>query len=355
MEQGQKVILPSYTCIPAIDAARWSGAAPHFVDIELNTYNPRFVSSITKIKGIGAISLSYLYGLIGDLNPFLDYAKDANIPVIEDSAIALGGSYKGRKAGSIGDAGIFSLQESKIITSWRGGVITTNNKELYEYMNSLRENLEFPSTPKLMFNLLFSYKRSRLSNPRLYYSTMYLLKRIMTSKRLKPLLANIMGFNPTESIDGVSPDLMPKTDKYNITNLQSRVGLKGLDKIDSITKKRRRLARLLSEELDDLGVIVPQEDKGIIHAYGRFPVRINGHNKFQLYRYFLKNGIETSLNYPYITPNTKFMKSLDSGDYPNAEKASRETILLPFHTFLKEKDIFIMVDSIKKLLKSDMV
>ncbi len=353
LQKNKRVILPSYTCIPAIDAARWGGGIPYFLDIDLDSYNPKFDKSVKKVKNIGAISLSYLYGLVGNIEPFLDYAKENNIPIIEDSAIALGASYKNKKAGAIGEAGIFSLQESKIFTSRRGGVITTNNKELYGYVKDIVNNQKFPSTPKLIFNLIFSYKRSLCSDPMIYGSTMYPLKRIMTSKSLKSLLENIMEFNPLESIDGRSPELMLESDKFKFTNIQASIALSSFRKIEKIIEKRRGLAKILSDELKDLGVHIPKETRGVTHAYGRFPIRIPGKNKFKLQKYFLSKGIETSLNYPYIIPKTKFMLKykFNEKNYPNAITASKETLLLPFHTHLKEKDLFIIINAIKELIK----
>lgn len=348
LKDGQKVILPSYTCIPAIDAARWAGGKPVFLDIDLNSYNPKFENSVEKERNVGAISLSYLYGLVGDIKPFLDYAKTNNIAVIEDSAIALGASYKNKNVGSIGDAGVFSLQESKIFTSWRGGVVTTNNKELYDYIKNIRDEQEFPFTGKLLFNLSFSYKRKILSNPNLYGSTMYPLKKVMTSKKFKSILQNIMGFNPLESIDGMSPLLMPKTDKFRFTNTQAAVALLSLNRINKIIRKRRKSAKFLSDELKSI-VDVPIEGKDVRHAYGRFPIRISGKSKFSLHNHFLKRGIETSLNYPYIIPKTKFMINYKHVKFPNSQKASNETLLLPFHTYLKDKDLEIIVKAVKEL------
>lgn len=348
--KGERILLPSYTCIPAIDSARWAGLEPHFLDIELNSYNPRFTQDVRKIKNVDAVSLSYLYGLIGDLQPFMDYAKDRGIPIIEDAAIALGASYKGKKAGAIGDAGIFSLQESKTITSWRGGVVTTDNRNLYEYLKDVASRQKFPASGKLIFNLLFSYKRNLFSHPRMYGLTMYSLKKLMTTKKLAPVLGKIMSFNPLESIDGVSPEMMPKTDRLRLSNIQASVALQSMKHIDSIVKKRRTLAKHLSEELEG-SVQVPQENGNANHAYGRFPIRVPGSNKFRLYNHFLKHGIETSINYPYICSRTKFMvkHGFKNKDYPNAIVASRETILLPFHTYLSEGDIYRIIEATREI------
>jgi len=353
--KNKKVVLPSYTCIPSIDAARWVGSIPRFVDIDLNSYNPVFNDSIKKLKNIGAISLTYLYGLIGDIEPFMEFAHDNDIPIIEDAAIALGASYKNKKAGSIGDIGVFSLQESKIISGWRGGIVTTNDSDIYEYLIEERKKMDKISNSKILFNASFSYLRILLSGSYIYPFTMYPLKRIMISKYFVSILGKIMNFNPIESLDGVSPEKISRADLAKLTNLQASFALQSFKKIDRIIDKRRKLAKILISQLvEEKKISIPKEDRNIKHIYGRFPIRINGVTKFQLNNYFLGNGIEISLNYPYIIPNTYFMKKygFKESNYPNALKASKETFLLPFHLLIKKKDILYMAHVVKNFLNN---
>ncbi|MBU0758609.1 MAG: DegT/DnrJ/EryC1/StrS family aminotransferase, partial [Nanoarchaeota archaeon] len=92
------------------------------------------------------------------------------------------------------------------------------------------------------------------------------------------------------------------------------------------------------------------EEEGVKHAFGRFPVLFKKEDKFKMHRMLLSRGIETALNYPYICPNTVFMKKYKTCRYPNAEKAARHTIVLPFHTYLKENDVLKVAETIKGLI-----
>lgn len=355
--ENKSIILPAYTCIPAIDAARWAGAKPFFVDIDLNSYNPVFNESLTRLENVGAISLSYLYGLIGDLDPFLEFGKDKGIPIVEDAAIAIGGLYKGKKVGTLGDAAIFSLQSSKILTAWKGSVITTNNYELYEFLLNEREKQPMISLSKLFSNLSITYLRKLFSSPAIYGFTMYPLKRFAFSSAGKGFVEAIINQNPKEAITGDSSEDLPLTEKVRFINLQASVVIPSFRKIESLIEKRRYLAKLIFNELkNDDRIKIPEENTKVKHAFGRYPIRIPGLSKFALEKLFLKQGIEIALNYPYIIPNTPFMKGLhfNEKDYPNALIASRETFLLPFHTFLKEDDIFLITNAIKKIDRSDL-
>ena len=72
------------------------------------------------------------------MDPINGVAKKYNLPVIEDAACALGGTYKGRQAGSLGTAGVFSFHPRKIITTGEGGLVTTSNEEIAEKISVLR-------------------------------------------------------------------------------------------------------------------------------------------------------------------------------------------------------------------------
>lgn len=347
--ENKTVTLPAYTCIAAVDSARWAGCKPHFLDIDLDTYNPKFK---TLKKNLGAITLSYLYGLIGDIKPFIEFSQKHNIPIIEDAAIAIGGTYKNKKVGSIGDAAMFSFQSSKILTGWRGGMVTTNDSKLYEFLLEQQKNQFKPPFLKLIFNTTFTHLRKKCSNPIIYKHTMYPLKQIM-SKYFKGLLTKIINQNPQEAADGLSPEQLPNSEKYKFTNLQSAIVLSSFNKIDSILEKRRKIAKIIINELKDEEISLPKENKNVQHTYGRFPIRINGLNKAPVMNFLLKNGIETSPYYPYITPNTQHMKKYNfkETNYPNALLASKETLLLPSHTSLKKEDILYMVNTIKNIIK----
>lgn len=343
--KNKKVIVPAYTCIPAIDAVRWANAIPFFVDIELNTYNPLFDPKIKDIKDIGALCLSYLYGLVGDhLSPIIEFSQRHHIPLIEDAAIAIGGTFKGKKVGSLGDAAVFSLQSSKILTAWKGGIVTTHRKDIYEFLLSQKETLSHYSSAKLLFNILITHLRS--VNPALYGLTFYPIKSILSSKTLNQILWKVIDQNPTEALSGQSQSDLPTYEKVHFTNIQASLVRSSLEKIDSILDRRRSYAKLILEELKNQErIAIVQEKEGVKHAYGRFPIRIPGISKFKAQEYFLSHGIEAALNYPYLCSRAQG----DDKNFPNAWIASQETFLLPFHTALTEKDIHRMIRVLKTL------
>jgi dTDP-4-amino-4,6-dideoxygalactose transaminase len=139
IKEGDEVICQSMTFSASANPILYQGAIPVFVDSELDTWNicPEYLESAIKdriIKGKKpkAIIAVHLYGNPYKVDEIHAIADRYNIPVIEDSAEALGSSYKGKKCGSFGDFGIFSFNGNKIITTSSGGALITNSKELKE-------------------------------------------------------------------------------------------------------------------------------------------------------------------------------------------------------------------------------
>ncbi|PWJ59544.1 dTDP-4-amino-4,6-dideoxygalactose transaminase [Dyadobacter jejuensis] len=139
VKPGDEVIVPPYTFIATASTVIECNCVPIFVDIDPETYNldpTRIEAAITdRTKAIIPVHFG---GQACDMDAIMDIAQRHNLRVIEDAAHGHGAEYKGRKLGSIGDAGSFSFQSSKNLTSGEGGMVVTNDKELYLMMRSLR-------------------------------------------------------------------------------------------------------------------------------------------------------------------------------------------------------------------------
>ncbi|MCS7023795.1 MAG: DegT/DnrJ/EryC1/StrS family aminotransferase [Bryobacteraceae bacterium] len=135
---GDEVIVPAYTWDGTATAVLAMGAVPIFADIDPDTYclDPESVrQAITaRTKAIVPVHLAMRFA---DMDALVEIAAQHHLFVVEDCAHAHGGAYRGRGAGSIGDLGTFSLQESKLMTSGEGGLILTNQLEHYEALQTL--------------------------------------------------------------------------------------------------------------------------------------------------------------------------------------------------------------------------
>ncbi|NLV46497.1 MAG: DegT/DnrJ/EryC1/StrS family aminotransferase [Candidatus Hydrogenedentes bacterium] len=222
---GDEVIVPSYTFIASSFSIVQAGAVPRFADVNRDDHCIS-LESIEKLitPRTKAIMPVHLYGNVADMDPILELAKAHNLYVIEDNAEAFGGSYKGRKTGSIGHVGACSFCQNKTFTTGgEGGMVTTDDEEVAWRCRSFRDH---------------GYDvRERL--------------RLLEMEQKLPYIHNIVGFN------------------YRMTEMQSAIGLAELDRMDNWNMpRRRRNAGILLEALAD----IPQ----ILHLPVNTPERQNG-------------------------------------------------------------------------------
>ncbi len=135
---GDEVIVPAYTWDGTATAVLAMGAVPVFADVETDTYCLSVESvrqAITpRTRAIIPVHLAMRFA---DMDPLLKLASERGLLVIEDCAHAHGGAHKGRGAGSMGQIGCFSLQESKLMTSGEGGMVVTNELRYYEALQTI--------------------------------------------------------------------------------------------------------------------------------------------------------------------------------------------------------------------------
>src|SRR6476620_1982923 len=136
VQSGDEVICQSFTFSASANPIAYQGATPVFVDSEPDTWNlsptaleEAIVDRIAKGKKPKAIIAVHLYGMPFKADEINAVAKKYNIPVLEDSAEALGSTYKGKKCGTLCDVGILSFNGNKIITTSGGGALVAKSRE----------------------------------------------------------------------------------------------------------------------------------------------------------------------------------------------------------------------------------
>lgn len=140
LQPGDEVIMPSFTFVSTANAVALRGAIPVFVDIDQLTLNicPEAARAAVTSK-TRAIFVVHYAGFPADMDRLAAIAMDHGLMLVEDAAQALGSTYKGRQAGSLGDLAAFSFHETKNIVSGEGGALTINRADLVERAEIIRE------------------------------------------------------------------------------------------------------------------------------------------------------------------------------------------------------------------------
>jgi 8-amino-3,8-dideoxy-alpha-D-manno-octulosonate transaminase len=128
---GDEVIVPTYTWVATINAVVHMGAVPVFVDIDESlTMDPAKVEAAVTPQ-TKVILPVHMRGAAADMGPILEIAERRRVRVMEDAAQAVGGRYRGRRLGTLGAVGAYSLQYHKVITTGEGGMVATDSPELW--------------------------------------------------------------------------------------------------------------------------------------------------------------------------------------------------------------------------------
>ena len=291
---GDEVIVPDLTFVATANAVAYTGATPNFVDIDESTLcvDPSAIKKAVNER-IKAVIPVHLYGHPCDMNSIKEIAKEHGLFVIEDAAEAHGAEYKGKKVGCIGDIGVFSFYGNKIITTGEGGMLLTNNIDIYERAKQLRD-------------------QAMSRNKRYWHFA--------------------VGYN------------------YRMTNIQAALGLAQFERIDEIIERKRKIFQIYQTRLGNLpGLSLNRTAWYAKNVYWAVCLEIAAmtvetRDNFMI---DLKNrGIDSR---PYFYPISD-LSMYSKENTPITHKVYQKGIILPSYESLSNSDIGFVCDSIKSIL-----
>jgi len=293
---GDEVLTSPNTFIATAEAISLCGARPVFVDIDPETYNidPELLRKAVTPKTRAVIPV-HLYGQTADMDPIMGFAREHELHVIEDACQAHGAKYKGRLAGSIGDAGCFSFYPGKNLGAYgEAGAVVTNNGELAERMKMFRDHGQ---------------------NRRYYHS--------------------IVGWN--SRMDGLQGAVL---------------GVK-LKHLADWNKARRANAARYNDLLSGVeGVATPVEADYAEHVYHIYAVR--SRNRDALLAALAERDIHCGIHYPvglHLQEAYKFL-GYEKGSFPATEACVDEVASLPMFAELTAEQIEFVCRAIEEVANS---
>lgn len=194
IKKGDEVLLPSFTFVATANSVVSVGAKPVFVDILKENYTMDPLDLKKKItKKSRAIIPVHLYGNVAYIEEICEIAKKQNVAVIEDAAQSMGSSYKGKQTGTFSEIGCFSLYAAKVMTSGEGGFITTSNKKLCEKLLMIRNHgmVKGYDTRLLGLNFRLPEISAAIAKIQIKKLPMFLKKRQKNAKILTDLLSDV--------------------------------------------------------------------------------------------------------------------------------------------------------------------
>lgn len=281
--KGDEVITVPNTFIATVEAIRFTGAKPVFVDVDERTFtmDPRLLESVISPQTKAIIPV-HLFGQIADMDPIMEIARKHEIFVIEDACQSHGAEYKGKKAGSLGDAGCFSFYPGKNLGAYgEAGAVTTNNEDIYKKIKMMRDHGQ--------------YKK--------YHHA-------------------VLGWN--SRMDGIQGAVLS-------------VKLKHLDKWN---EKRRENAKLYNNLLaNNFSVTIPVERDNNKHVYHVYAIRSG--KRDELIPFLKEHGVHCGIHYPKSVHLQRAFQDLgyEQGSFPVSEQCASELTSLPMYAELSNEKI----------------
>ena len=298
IEKDDEVICPALTFIAPANMIVLSGAKLVLVDIDPKTLTIDPKQIIKKITNkTKAIIVVHQFGHSAHMDEIMKIADDYDLRIIEDNAESLGGRYKGKLLGTIGDIGAFSFFANKIITTGEGGAIITNDDSIADKARVLRDH--------------------GMSKERRYHHLE-------------------LGYN------------------YRMTNMQAAIGLAQIEKLDEVLSIRKTQMEIYYENLGGIEGIHLREFldwTSPVHWLMTLSIR-NNKSLEDITRFMKSNGIEIR---PMINPvhcAEHFKDDFLADDYPNSNQASKDFIHLPSSTSLSDDNLEKIISAVRECLKS---
>lgn len=308
--EGDEVIVTPMTFAASANAILYAGAIPVFADIDEKTLNIDVKDIERKItpKTKAVIPVDFA-GQPVDLDEIKELAGRYDLKIIEDGAHSLGSSYKGEKVGKQADATTFSFHPVKPITTGEGGIITTNNFEIYERMSSFRTHGITRNMGKLLDKVQgeWYYEQQDLGN------------------------------------------------NYRLTDIQAALGVSQMNKLDQFILRRRKIVESYNEIFSNLDeMIIPYEKEDRESGYHIYVLRLclnklKGTRK-QIFEALQAEGIGVNVHYIPVYYHPYYREiGYERGICPIAERVYEEIITLPLFPTMTKQDIEDVEGAVEKV------
>ncbi len=308
---GDEVITTPFTFVASANCVVYRGGTPIFADIRKDTFNidpneiKKKITSKTK-----AIIPVHFAGQSCEMDEINEIAKENNLFVIEDAAHAIDAEYKGHKIGNISDLTAFSFHPVKNITTAEGGMVTTNNSEIYE---------------KLLMYRTHGISRDAVKRfgkeGDFYYDMQHL------------------GF------------------RYNLSELHSALGIQQLKKLESFQKRRREIVKIYNRELPTIeGLEIPFVKSDIKHSWHLYVIQLDLENlkvdRDLIFRALREENIGVNVHYIPVHYHTYYQNllGLKKGILPIVEGIFPRILSIPIFPKMNDEDVYDVINALDKVL-----
>ncbi|MBP9758131.1 aminotransferase class I/II-fold pyridoxal phosphate-dependent enzyme [Candidatus Dojkabacteria bacterium] len=342
IKEGDEIALQAFTCVALPNPILWTGATPIYIDVDKKNFNLDIDDLEKKLtSNTKAVIVQYTFGICPNIERIIEICKMRNLLLIEDCCHNLGQeiNIKGKpyKAGTIGDAAIFSFGMEKVISGTRGGMATTQNPEILKRLQKFQIRMRRPRLREVLRGIMNSINWKAKENFGIFGELFF---KLMIKLKLQDF-----GLTKLELI-GKKAAWLP----YTLPNTNAVLILNQLHKIDKFNYHRKETVEKYYELIKNSELKLPDLEyvrKFACPVWLRLPVIVDNPkqlvNKTEKQNIYLGNWYTSVIHCKDVDLNAmKYIK----GSCPNAEWLSAHTINLPTHIGITETEVGKIVGQI---------
>lgn len=341
--EGDEVANQALTCVAVTNSTLWTKAKCLFVDID-ETLNMDPKDLENKITGdTKAVIIQHSFGTPAKVKMIKKITDKRGIKLIEDCAVSMGATLRGKKVGTLGDVAFFSFGRDKVLSSVFGGMILVRGDKLYERLKIIRDGFDEPSR-FWIFQQLFHPVAFSIILP-LYnfgFGKLTLGKMILFAFQKLNLLTRAV-------YDKERLGAMPKHFPKKMPGALAHLALHQLEKLEEYNNKRRQIVKVYFDRLKGIeGLHLPEKKKGAIWL--RFPLITK--DAGYLFECMKNKGILLGDWYKDVVVPIDSYEALgyQKGSCPIAEETSKTIVNLPTYPKMTKQDAKRVVNEIKSCL-----
>lgn len=347
LERGNEVLLQAFTCNAAVNPVLWNGLKPVYVDCDEDNFNIDIEDLKKKITSESkVIIVQHTFGLPAEMVKILEIAKQNNLILIEDCAHSLGAEYYKQKVGTFGNAAFFSFSRDKIISSVYGGMVVTDDDDLAKKIKEFQQEIKHPSCCWILQQLMHPILMNFLILP--FYKVL-LGKILLVLSQWLHILSKAVHWKEKQ---GRKPSYFPR----RMPNALAVLAFNQFKKLDRFYEHRKDLADFYYDEFKtssfDVAKNLSSESlnfAGRKHSFLRFTIRHPAAHKI-IKKAWRKNLLIGDWYTSPVAPHDTRLNKVgyELGVCPKAEKLSKQTLNLPTHINISEKEAKKITEFLKK-------
>jgi dTDP-4-amino-4,6-dideoxygalactose transaminase len=341
IQPGHKVIMSPLTIVDVVNAVLLAGGVPVFSDICRGScsIDPEKAESLIDSR-TGAILITHLHGQTARAQVFRAICMRRGVRLIEDTAQAFGAIEWEQRLGTIGDAGIYSFGFFKNLSTWRGGMVVSNDRKLIDRIRNHIQRFSQISRRELLIARLSGLIVDIGTWPPIFSRLAYSVVRQnirLVNRWLDP------------EADALRLKSVPKAYLRRMRQWQAIVGMRHVDRVDRDTHTRMIRARQYHDGLDGLsGIIKAQRTDDLSNIYTYFPIQIR--NRHRVLDYARERGRDFAAQHLRNCADLPEFRELYR-DCPNARATASELILLPTYPRYPATEVQLNIEVVAEFVR----